>query len=183
MQRQVDPETLELECFTGNEVITGFVRCPTELRLIDALNSGERSNGGPFVHFVDPFDTGAVRADGKAGDVCAVSKSAIYFAAVSDPDIRRGAGANGGRGFHPFVLKSPVQVSLRLAEYKLTGRIHLCQGQTIDAVLKESSQFVPMTEVAIAREDWSYGSRPFVAVNREHVIGSAEEISPRQASR
>jgi hypothetical protein len=29
--------------------------------------------------------------------------------------------------------------------------------------------FLPLARVTITREDWVYGSRPFVAVNRDHI--------------
>ena len=172
MQCKATQETVELECYTGGDVISGCVPCPIELRLIDVFNSKE--NGSEFVHFVDTSDIGTSRVDWNERDVY-VKKSAIQFMAVSDADTRRGEGANRARRDYPYVLKYPAQVSLRLPAFTLIGTIHRCRGQTIEEVLNDSGRFLPLTEVTIARDSHAYGSRAFVAVNREHIIWSREE--------
>jgi hypothetical protein len=174
MRRKAALESVELECYTDKEVISGSVRCPAEVRLIDVFNSRETNNGGEFVHFIDTSDAATARTDWDERDIY-VKKSAIQFMAISDAETRRGAGAKRGRRCYPFVSKYPAQVSLRLATFTLMGTVHLCPGQTIEGVLNDGGRFLPLTEVTIGRDDQAYGNRAFVAVNREQIIWSRKE--------
>ncbi len=157
-------------------MISSEVCCPAGLRLLDFLNGSNplrQSVRGDFLELV------VLRAD--HGDALHlppieyVRKGAIQFAALTDADGGRGAGTGGAPKAYPFVRKSRATVSLELPDYTLIGSVHCGQGQTAQDVLNDGGPFLPLTEVIIASQDGFYGTRPFVAVNKQQVISSREE--------
>ena len=160
------PEWLSLECYTEDEVIAGRIRWPTGLRLLDLLNSLytiRRESAGEFLDMIDiARDTDDTRT--------LVSKSAIRMIAISDADLARGEGAVSSPRY-PFVRKSEAAVSLKLKTHTINGSMHLAERESIQDVLNRDALFVPVTNAILATsENYFYGTRPFVAVNKKHII-------------
>lgn len=160
------PEWLPLECYTEDEVVVGRIKWPVGLRLLDLLNSlytVHRDSSGEFLDVIDiSRDDGDVRT--------LVSKTAIRMIAISDRDLARGAGG-AGNAKYPFVKKSQISVSLKLKSHNVNGSMHLAQGEDIQDMLNREPLFVPVTDATLATsENHFYGIRPFVAVNKRHII-------------
>jgi hypothetical protein len=176
MTRETASNLVPLEFYTNSRVVSGYVSCPNGARLLDILNgtsAAERNLKGDFLEFIDaPHPEEELpRENGKGY----VRKSAVQLVGISDSALGRGIGASDGPKLYPFVKKSPVRVNLELQTYTLIGSIHRTQGQTMQDVLNEDSSFLPLTDVTIAREYSVYGTRPFVAVNKQQIISSREE--------
>ena len=174
---QKSAEILQLELFTEARVVSSEVCCHSGLRLLDILNdSGSlgQSERGDFLEVAE-------LCAGVYGDEIIppskhyVRKGAVQFAAVTDADAGRGAGIGDSANVHPFVRKSRLTLSVELPDYTLIGSIHCCQGQTAQDVLNDGRPFLPLTDVIIACQEGFYGTRPFVAVNKQQVISSREE--------
>jgi hypothetical protein len=53
---------------------------------------------------------------------------------------------------------------------------HCIAGQGIRSVLDLPGVFFPLTDVTIGHEYGLYGTRPFVAVNKKHIISLRVEV-------
>ncbi len=175
--QQLATNQVALEFYTPSRVLSGYVPCPTGLRLLDLLNgvvTREPETKGEFLEF---YDTSYPSPECSHPDETReyVRKAAIEMVAVSDANLARGIGARGVSRLYPFVEKAPVRVSLELPSYSLVGNVHCVHGQGVHQVLNEDASFLPLTDVSIAHQYSFYGTRPFVAVNKEHIISSREE--------
>ena len=174
---QQSAEILQLEVYTQSRVISSEVCCPAGLRLLDILNEPVPHEPTVKADFLVVAELRARVYD----DVLMppprqyVRKSAIQFAAVTDANAGRGAGAGDVPKARPYVRKSRATVSLELPDYTLIGTVHCDQGQTAPDVLNDGRPFLPLTDVVIACQEGFYGTRPFVAVNKQQVIWSREE--------
>ena len=160
------PDWLPMECYTEYDVLGGRVQWPIGLRLLDLLNSlytTTHDSSGDFLDFIDIS---------KADDAIRtyINKDAVQMVTVSQIDLARGAGASPYRK-SPFVLKSGITVSIRLKTYSLSGYMYLSEDETIQDLLNKDALFIPVTNVKIFTPDnHYYGDRPFVAVNKRHII-------------
>ncbi len=158
---------LPIECFASNGVRDGRARWPEGIRLLDLLNSlyatRYDSSSGEFLDFVDVSDEGdAVETH--------VNKIALTMVAVGDEDVGRGIGATGERSF-PFVPKSVLPVSVETDTFTVDGSMHLADGETVQDILNQDTLFLPITRATlVTRERHFFASRPFVAVNKRHII-------------
>jgi hypothetical protein len=164
--RRQTPDWLPLECYTEFEVLDGRVRWPIGLRLLDLLNSiytTKHDSSGDFLDFIDISTTSdPVRTY--------ISKEAIQMVMVSQTDLARGAGADPAPKY-PYVLKSGLLVLIRLKTYTLSGFMHLSEYETVQDLLNKDALFVPVTNAKIFTQDNRYyGDRPFVAVNKRHIV-------------
>ncbi len=160
------PEWLSLECYTEDEVIVGRIKWPIGQRLLDLLNSLYTVHRDSTGEFLDVIDISREGSDSRT----LVSKSAVRMIAISDSDLARGAGGGGSQQY-PFVRKSEVAVSLKLKTHSVNGSMHLAAGEDIHDVLNRDVLFVPVTNATLATSDnHFYGTRPFVAVNKKHIV-------------
>src|SRR3972149_958361 len=183
VQEQQAQDWVSLDFFTSSRVLSGYATCPKGSRLLDVLN-GQLAPGpaakGAFLEFAaaEPVSAGEAGIDKTPKQY--VRKTSIQFVGVPEADLARGAGARPGARCYPFSPKSAVRVSLQLQDYSLSGNLHRKEGQSIQAVLNEETQFLPLTDVTIARESDGdchlFGLRPFVAVNKDQIISSREEV-------
>ncbi len=164
--RQSPPEWLPMECFTGDEVFVGHTRWPVGIRLLDLLNSlytTRYDSSGEFLDFInmsaenDPVETH-------------INKTAVTMVALDEIDLARGAGAGADRTY-PFVPKSTVPVSVKTDAFTVDGSMHVADRETITDILNRDALFLPITGATIAtRENHLYARRPFVAVNKRHIV-------------
>ena len=166
IRHEKTPEWLPLECYTEDEVIAGRIKWPAGLRLLDVLNNLYTVNRDATGEFLDLIDISRENTDGRT----LVSKSAIRMIAISDSDLARGAGARSDTKY-PFVRKSEIAVSLKLRTHTVNGAMHLAERESLQDVLNREALFVPVTNATLATsENYFYGTRPFVAVNKKHII-------------
>ena len=163
------PDWLMLECYTEDEVLAGRIRWPVGLRLLDLLNSlytTQRDSSGGFLDFIDiSRETDA--------DQTFISKAAVQMVTISERDLARGAGTSQK---YPFVRKMEVPVSVRLKTHIVSGAMHLGENESIQDVLNRDALFVPITRATLATiENQFYGTRPFVAINKKHIIWISAE--------
>jgi hypothetical protein len=165
-QTEKTPEWLPLECYTEDEVVVGRIKWPVGQRLLDLLNSlymVHRDSSGEFLDVID-----IAREGGDSRTL--VSKSAVRMIAISNSDLARGAGGGISQQY-PFVKKSEITVSVKLKTHNVNGAMHLAAGEDIQDVLNRDVLFVPVTDATLATsENHFYGTRPFVAVNKRHIV-------------
>jgi len=163
--RQQPSDWLALECYTSDEVLSGRIRWPVGIRLLDLLNSlyaTQHDSSGEFLAFVDISEE-----DDTAEPH--VNKEALEMVTISDANLARGVGAESNPRY-PFVRKSPIAVFLRLKKYAVTGTMHLVERQTVQDLLNRDALFLPVTDATILTpESRFYGSRPFIAVNKKNI--------------
>ncbi len=160
------PDWLPIECFTADEVIVGQTRWPVGIRLLDLLNSlytTRYDSSGEFLDFIN--------VSGENDTVeTHVNKTAVTMVALDDADLARGAGTDPRSGL-PFVRKMQVPVSVRTDTFTVEGSMHLAERETIQDILNRDALFLPITDTTIVtRENHFYASRPFVAVNKRHIV-------------
>jgi hypothetical protein len=167
-------KTLPVELYTGDEVLSGRVSCPSSSRLLDLLNNRgvERWNAKNELIEFHGFLYGTSGEEHQGINVLRIRKSALHLVAVDDVDLGRGAGADNSQRVYPVVNKTQVRVTLRLPNYTLLSNIHCSEGQTIEDLMNSDMTFLPLTHVTITRDQHEYGTRPFVAVNKEQIIWS-----------
>lgn len=174
MEQGQDRSWVAVEFFVGSQVLSGYLSISAGRRLLDMLNKlgdHERDVNSDYVEFT----AAAESSDEEPRRARYVRKSAVELAAVSEPDLARGAGAETSPDVYPRVEKSTVHVSLEMVGYSLEGTMHTLPGRTIRDVLDEKAVFLPLTDVTIARENHLYGTRPFVAIKKEQIISLKEE--------
>jgi hypothetical protein len=167
-------KTLSVELYAGDEVLSGQICCPSSSRLLDLLNSRGVEKWNPKNELVEfhGFLYGTSGEELQGVNVLRIRKSALHLVAVDDVDLGRGAGADGSQRVYPVVNKTQVRVTLRLPNYTLLCNIHCSEGQTIEDLMNSDMTFLPLTHVTITRDQHEYGTRPFVAVNKEQIIWS-----------
>ena len=162
-----------LELYTGSRVLSGQVSYHTGSRVTELLNgevaiNTDRAVKSGFIGLSDCTRLDSVDASPKEHTIY-VRKSSIQMVAIADSDTGRGVGADSNHKNYPFVNKSPVEVSLDLDGYTVTGSIYCRQGQTILDVLDDERSFLPMTSVKITRRNNVECSRPFAAINKRKI--------------
>ena len=170
-------KTLQVELYTGDEVLSGRIPCPSSSRLLDLLNI-RGVEGWNAKHDLIEFHSilyGPSGEELQGMNVMHIRKSAIHIVAVDDVDLGRGAGADSSQRVYPVVNKTQVRVTLRLPNYTLLSNVHCIEGQTIGDLMNSDMTFLPLTHVTITRDQHEYGTRPFVAVNKEQIIWSQED--------
>ena len=168
MAYEPDANWLELECYIHSRVTSGRIPRPVGLRLIDLLNNKESGKIHEILEFYETTDTNQQdQHDASHADY--IRKSALEFIALSNLDLGRGVGATHTPKHYPFVRKSALRVFFQLTDFVLHGTLHLAKGQTVEDAINGHTQFLPLTDVTLARECNLYGTRPFVAVTKECV--------------
>jgi len=165
LRREV-AEWLPIECFTGGEVFAGQTRWPVGIRLLDLLNSLYTTRYDSSGEFLDFIDVSGVHDAVETH----INKTAVIMVALDNVDLARGAGARGERAF-PFVPKSMVPVSVKTDTFTVEGSMHLADRETISDILNRDALFLPITGATIVtKENRFYANRPFVAINKRHII-------------
>ena len=165
------PDWLALECYTEDEGLAGRIRWPIGLRLLDLLNNlyaTPRDSSGDFLDFID-----VSKSDEPVSTF--ISKASVGMVTISDTNLARGAGAEPSRRY-PYVRKSEVDVSLKLKTHMINGTMHLTENESVQDVLNRDALFVPVTNATIVTADSHfYGTRPFIAVNKGHIVWARVE--------
>jgi len=174
MSYAIKQVTVPVELYTDFKVLSGFIKCPEGSRLLDAFNYNERTVKGDFIEFINTSDYIFGNANPERPPEY-IRRSAVEMIAVSDNGLCRGICADRTMRAYPFVEKVQIPVNIQLHSFTLIGNMHLSQGQSVHELLNESKAFIPLTEVTIIFENHLYGNRPFVAVNKQHIIYSRQE--------
>jgi hypothetical protein len=168
----------EVTLYTEKGVLSGFVHHLEGERLSDLLNEMSDSQnkldslslefGGNTIQTQEGLD--------QTPPTTTVKKTSIHLLTLSDFNAGRGAGAKDGPKAHPFVAKTRVPVEIKTAEYSLLGYLYCKPGQTPEELLKETSDFLSLTDVSIylPKERFSY-SIPYAAVNKGRILAIAQE--------
>ena len=180
MKQKQDRSWVSVEFYTQSEVVHGYIYISNGLRLLDILNRAgtqDRDVESEYAEFV----TAVSPSGDEYKDVRYIRKATVELAAIADANLARGAGAEVHRKTpHPLVDKSQVRISLQMPVYTLDGTMHCAPGLSVRDVLDEKSLFLPLTDVTIALEGRFHGTRPFVAVKKEHIIW-VKESDPSDA--
>ena len=168
-----NPETgacISVEFFLHSRCFTGQLSCPVACRLLDYFNS---SGGGK-----PDLESEVVEIEleqNRPGE--SIPRSIIEFVALADGSLRRGFGSMAGWITSPVVPKSPVPVQLETPGRRLAGKAYLTKGQSIQDMLNGEERFIPLTDVTIDQNDLFLGTRPFVAVNKQHINSIRREAT------
>jgi hypothetical protein len=172
---------MSVELYAGPEVLCGRLTCPAGSRLSDLLNdslSSDRETRSTFLEFAPAARTGESEPREEESREY-IRKSVIDLLTVGDSDAGRRTGSRGVPEAQWFQKKTPVRVVLQLGTYTLIGDLHCSPDQTVQDVLNDDAQFLPLTDVTMVRDRLIYGTRPFVAVNKREVISCREETKFR----
>lgn len=168
----------EVTLYTEKGVLNGFVHHLEGERLSDLLNqmSNDRNKQDSLSLEFGSRNTRTKEGKDEAPPTTTVKKTSIHLLTLSDYNAGRGAGAKGGPRNYPFIAKTRIPVELKTAEYNLLGYLYCYPGQTPEDLLKETSDFLSLTDVSIylPKERFSY-SIPYAAVNKGRILGIAQE--------
>ena len=116
-----------VEFYIGSRVLSGYLSVVAGRRLLDILNrlgDLDREIQSDYVDFVSD----AASPGDEAQQVRYVKKSSVEMAALSDPNLARGAGTKSAAGAYPRVEKVAARVSIELPGYSLDGTMHCSPG-------------------------------------------------------
>lgn len=171
-------ERLAVKLYLQTQVLSGFIYCPYEERLLDLLSGVSVRRLESRGRFLELSDVTIYHADGKEERLptAYINKATIRLAATLDADSGRGLGTKVGPKHYPFVEKIPVPVRLQTPAYAVTGNMHRASYQRVWHVLEETPTFLPLTNVEMHALGSSISSKvPFVAVNKEQILSLQEE--------
>jgi hypothetical protein len=167
--------SIPVEIAIQSEIKAGYISCPVFARLLDLFN-GETDGNAEFFELVNSPGT---EKDAPKSETFRTyfRKSAVDFIAVTGANLARGLGSNQSWKAYPFVPKYPIHVSLQLKNYNVIGTFHLSEMQTVQELLNEKLRFIPITEATISSNGKLIGTRPFVILNKEHILISREKTA------
>lgn len=163
---------LDIEVYTQTSVNTGRVFCPSISRMLDLLNDHFLHDAASHKNFLEIMESSVAAGPNKPK--LHFNKSAIALIALSEANTGRGMGAAASQKAYPFVRKMPCGVTIDLASYTVAGSIHCAGDQSVTAILNERKAFLPMTDVIITDGSGLRRERPFVALNKGHIISLRE---------
>ena len=172
----------KVQIYTPTHTCTGYVYCPCQQRLLDALN------GIPirasFNYKFLPVSEAEIRyPDGKEETVQSVhiNKANILFVREVEDGQTQGLGGQVGHKVYPYVPKPSVAVKLCMPLYTMTGQMHCTERRRVADVLNSEQRFIALTNVEICPlAGKSESGVSFVAVNKEQILSLAEEPSPME---
>jgi len=180
-QKRIDKERLEVSVYTSTCILTGCIitgyvhRLPRQ-RILDLLNNIPVGGVRLDVDFLPLTEVTIHSSNGEKViiETALIHRDNILFVIeVGQSSVLAGEGA--GRPL-PHVGKSTVGVSLSLASYKLSGRMHKDTVQRLSDLLNSGARFLPVTDVQIVDSSGNSQTASFAAINRAQII-YAEEIS------
>lgn len=157
----------------------GYVRCPSQQRLLDVLNGSRAGELRANEEFFPVSEAKMRSPDGRevAAQSTYVNKASILFVGETENEGSRGIGGQAGHKPYPYVPKSTIPVRVYMPSFTLTGQVHCAKGQSVSDVLKSERRFITLTNVDIYPS--AGGSEPgvsFLAVNKGQII-SLEELN------
>ncbi len=76
-----------------------------------------------------------------------------------------------GKYFTNFVTKYPVQAVIQTSRHRIRGEIHVRIGERVKDELDRPKQFLAVTNAVVYDEEGKpLFERPFLSVNRDHII-------------
>jgi hypothetical protein len=169
---------IPLEYFIGNKSYSCFTRCPKGWRLLELLNDSNATylEAFSFSELIQAYQAGSSDSfENKADEY--YKKTCIDLITVDEANIARGIGRRLGPKYYPYREKQPITISVQLPHHTLLGLVHCLKGEEIDSYLDSYSMFFPLTDVTITDECGCYDTRPFAAVNKEHILSLRKENS------
>jgi hypothetical protein len=155
----------EMSVYTNLNTLHGEMACPVGLRLSDLFNYS-KSDFREFFNVREAGDKTAENYKPKSF----VRRDSIQCLGISPADAGRGIGAKSDIKPYPFVSKAKLNVTLQLQNYRLSGWLNLREDQTIDGLLSEDKQFIPLTDVMIETGQGLNDAWPFAMVNKKHLV-------------
>ena len=154
-----------LDFFCEDEKIRARFYCNPGGRILDALNKNHR--------VVPEQDVFVELTNNSTHEEFFIHRDVILFVAADDANTARGMGSSNARQY-PVVHKDQERVQIQIKSYRLIGKAHLAKNASLKTALMESASFLPLTDVAIIRNNKMLEERPFVAVNKSK-IGSVKK--------
>jgi hypothetical protein len=169
----------QIMLFMQTEVLSGsiFISTP-EGRLLDELNGRFDLEPENQDKFLELNDLTILHTDDTEEKVALgyINKNSIQMAAITNNNLRRGIGAQpDNKKLYPFIEKEMVRVKIDMSAYSVTGNIHRLSHQKVVHVLKERTEFMPVTHAEVYSV--ANGKRwymAFLAVNKNHILALHE---------
>ena len=155
----------EMSVYTNLNSLRGELACPVGMRLSDLFNNSKSD----FREFINVRESNS-KAVESYKPKSFVRRDSIQCLGVSPANAGRGIGAKTDIKPYPFVTKLKVNVTLQLQNYHLSGWLNLREDQTIDILLSEDKQFIPLTDVIIESGEGLKDAWPFAMVNKNHLV-------------
>jgi hypothetical protein len=164
--------------FMQTEVLSGdiFISTP-EGRLLDELNGHfdvEPENLDKFLELTKVTIWHADDIEEKSS-LAYINKANIQMAGITTDNLSRGIGAKPNHKLYPFIEKKTVRVKIEMSGYGITGNMHRLSHQKVEHVLKERTEFMPLTHAEVC--SLANGKRwyiAFLAVNKEQILSLHE---------
>jgi hypothetical protein len=169
----------EATLYTETGALCGSVLHLESERISDLLNDAPRGElwvAGPSFELrgetnSDPEPTN------RTAPARPLIRSAVHMVTLADYNAGRGAGVRGDTAGPPFVVKSPVAVSVETEDGSLFGSIHCAIGQEPQDVLNEAPTFISLTNVSVRLKSGALRfTVPYVALNKERIRGLSPDI-------
>jgi len=165
---------VKVRIYMPDQICTGYIYCPANLRLLDVLNgpSGRLFCADKKFLCVNRFEKSHGGHKNLAADTLYVNKDNILFMTETGGEHTRGLGEISGIKPYPFLTKLSRMVKLQLSSNTtLTGKLHYPDGQEISDILNIETRFLPMTEIEILAEHGSSNQKiDFAAINKDRII-------------
>lgn len=175
-------DQLAVNLYLQMYVLSGFIHCPQDERLIDHLSSVSFRRPDSRGRFLELSDVTIYHSDGKEEKLATanINKSTIHLVSTIGANSGRGIGGKAGPKPYPFMDKLSMRVTLQTLAYIVTGNMHRASYQKIWYVLEQSLMFLPLTNVEIHKlANGTCSQSPFVAMNKEQIILLQEEELPQ----
>ncbi len=156
-----------LDFYSEDEKIRARFYCNPGCRILDMLNKSPQG--------VPEHDIFIELTNNSTHEEFYIHRDVILFVAADDANTARGLGSGNNR-LYPVVEKTLERINIQIKSYRLIGKAHLARNMTLKATLSESLPFLPLTDVAIIRNNKLIDERPFVAVNKSKVSSVKKEF-------
>lgn len=176
-ERRITKEQFKACVYTPNYILSGYIYCLPNQRLLDLLNS-VLPGGLPVDTVFLPVTeaTSHTLNDAETTTQSAlINKANILF--ISEIEQQAETSAEASYKLPPAREKLPIIVKLHIPPYILSGQMHCAKGHRLSDLLNTKDMFLPMTNVDIGSSSGIRQSAAFVAVNKAQII-YAEETSP-----
>jgi len=176
-ERRITKEQFKVCVYTPNYILSGYIYCLPNQRLLDLLNS-VLPGGLPVETVFLPVTEATSHTLNDAEtttQLTLINKANILF--ISEIEQQAETSTEASYKLPPAREKLPIIVKLHMPPYILSGQMHCAKGHRLSDLLNTKDMFLPMTNVDIGSSSGIRQSAAFVSVNKAQII-YAEETSP-----
>ncbi len=160
----------KVQVYTHNHVITGYIDCQINQRLLDFLNQTRDK----FLNITDVNIRSTDDTEASYKSIYVNRENMFFVKEIENSRVEKVA-EELKYDVYPYVHKSKVDIIFLMPSYTLCGKMHLAKGQTPDDLLNSNQVFFPLTEVLIiSSKGPDERNIDFVAVNTQQILTLTE---------